>query len=82
MASLLAPLMEAMFVETNPVPAKAALACLGLGTANVRLPLSPAEPETWTRVQSALARVQSARRGALAGLPATAVPHDPAALAS
>lgn len=79
--ALLAPLMEAMFVETNPVPAKAALACLGLATANVRLPLSPAEPETWSRVQAALAHVQSARRGTF-GMPATAIPHDPAALAS
>lgn len=40
-AALLAPLMEAMFVETNPVPVKAAIACLGLSTAMVRLPLSP-----------------------------------------
>lgn len=81
-AMLLTPLMEALFVETNPVPAKAALACLGLATAHVRLPLSPAEPETWTRVQTALAQVQAARRGGLAALPIASVPDDAAALAS
>lgn len=62
MSGLLAPLMEALFAETNPVPVKAALACLGIGTGMVRLPLSPAEPQTWTRVQGALAGVQAARR--------------------
>ncbi|MGD8199141.1 4-hydroxy-tetrahydrodipicolinate synthase [Ornithinimicrobium sp. W1679] len=66
----LAPLMEAMFVETNPVPVKAALACLGLGTAMVRLPLSPAEPGTWSQVQTALAGVVAARRAARTDPPA------------
>lgn len=85
--AVLAPLMDAMFAETNPVPVKAALACLGLATAHVRLPLSPAEPDTWTRVQGALAGVQSARRSArgarIGQLPTQlAVPHDAAAVAS
>jgi 4-hydroxy-tetrahydrodipicolinate synthase len=61
-SALLAPLVEAMFVETNPAPVKAALACLGLATAHVRLPLSPAEPATWTAVQRALAGLQAHRR--------------------
>ncbi|GAA5164056.1 4-hydroxy-tetrahydrodipicolinate synthase [Ornithinimicrobium tianjinense] len=61
-AALLAPLVEAMFVETNPVPVKAAMACLGLSTGIVRLPLSPAEPGTWTAVQRALAGLQAHRR--------------------
>ncbi|WP_153393925.1 4-hydroxy-tetrahydrodipicolinate synthase [Ornithinicoccus halotolerans] len=50
----LAPLASALFCETNPVPVKAALACLGLGTGLVRPPLAPAEPDTWARVQAAL----------------------------
>src|SRR5690606_20679375 len=50
----LAPLMGALFSETNPVPLKAALACLGLATGMVRSPLVPAAPDTWARVQSAL----------------------------
>lgn len=61
-AALLAPVMAAMFAETNPVPLKAALACLGIATAMVRLPLSPAEPGTWTQVQRALAGLQAHRR--------------------
>lgn len=63
----LAPVMEAMFVETNPVPLKAALACLGLSSAMVRLPLSPAEPGTWTQVQRALAGLQAHRRSVRLG---------------
>lgn len=50
----LAPLMSALFSETNPVPLKAALACLGLATGMVRSPLVPAAPDTWARIQSAL----------------------------
>lgn len=63
-AALLAPLVAALFAETNPVPLKAALACLGLGTAAVRLPLVPAEPATWTALQQALAGLQAHRRSA------------------
>ncbi len=61
-AALLAPLVAAMFVETNPVPVKAALACLGLATGTVRAPLAAAEPATWTAVQQALAGLQAHRR--------------------
>lgn len=51
----LAPLMDAMFVETNPVPVKVGLACLGLAGSAVRAPLAPAEPETWAQVLHATA---------------------------
>ena len=82
-SALLAPLMDAMFTETNPVPVKAALACLGLSTGMVRLPLSPAEPRTWTQVQQALAGLQAARRATTADLTAVrSMPHDAGALAS
>ena len=50
----LAPLVSALFSESNPVPLKAALACLGLATGMVRSPLAPAAPDTWARIQSAL----------------------------
>lgn len=53
----LAPLMDAMFAETNPVPVKAALACLGLSTGMVRAPLAPAEPDTWARVHAAMSAI-------------------------
>jgi 4-hydroxy-tetrahydrodipicolinate synthase len=75
LARRLAPLMEAMFVETNPVPVKAALACMGIGTGMVRAPLAPAEPETWSRVQAALSGLGVAR------VPATLGATTPAAAA-
>jgi len=40
LADELAPLVEALFVESNPVPLKAALAAMGHCTAEVRLPLT------------------------------------------
>lgn len=35
------PLFKDLFIETNPVPVKAALAMMGVGTEEVRLPLVP-----------------------------------------
>lgn len=43
----LLPMMQAMFWETNPAPVKYAASCLGLCTAELRLPLS--EPGEATR---------------------------------
>lgn len=40
------PLFRNCFVESNPIPAKAALESMGLCRATVRLPLSEATPET------------------------------------
>ena len=40
------PLFKALFVEPNPIPAKAAMAQLGLMENSLRLPLVPATPET------------------------------------
>lgn len=40
------PLFKGCFVESNPVPVKAAMACLGLMSPKVRLPLSEAAPAT------------------------------------
>lgn len=39
--ALLAPLCRALFLESNPVPVKEALALLGRGDGSVRLPLAP-----------------------------------------
>jgi 4-hydroxy-tetrahydrodipicolinate synthase len=47
-------LCGAMFVETNPVPVKAAAAQLGLATAEVRLPLVPLEAASLERLSTAL----------------------------
>lgn len=43
---LLFPLSRALFAETNPCPAKAALAMLGKCENNLRLPLVPVSPAT------------------------------------
>jgi len=50
----LAPLVRALFAETNPVPLKAALALLGLVTDEVRLPLMPLSPGARARMAAAL----------------------------
>jgi 4-hydroxy-tetrahydrodipicolinate synthase len=50
----LLPLMRANFSETNPVPVKLALECLGRCSARVRLPLGPAAESTRDEVTTAL----------------------------
>jgi 4-hydroxy-tetrahydrodipicolinate synthase len=50
----LLPLMDALFLESNPIPLKAALELLGLGGDAVRLPLVSAAPATRTRLAEAL----------------------------
>ena len=52
-------LCRAMFVETNPVPVKAAAAILGYCTSEVRLPLAPLSEAAQRRVESALAAWQA-----------------------
>ena len=46
MQEMLLPLFKALFVEPSPIPAKAAMAQLGLMENCLRLPLVPATPET------------------------------------
>lgn len=50
----LLPLMDALFLESNPIPLKALLQMLGLGSDRLRLPLVPAAPATRTRLAEAL----------------------------
>jgi 4-hydroxy-tetrahydrodipicolinate synthase len=59
-------LCRAMFVETNPVPVKAAAALLGYCTPEVRLPLVPLSEAAQRRVESALAAWQAAQTAAIA----------------
>ena len=42
----LLPLINALFSEVNPIPAKAAVAAMGFGQEHLRLPLTPMEPAT------------------------------------
>jgi 4-hydroxy-tetrahydrodipicolinate synthase len=50
----LLPMMDALFLESNPIPTKAALAILGLCENVVRLPLTPAEESTQQKLSELL----------------------------
>jgi 4-hydroxy-tetrahydrodipicolinate synthase len=50
----LLPLMDALFLESSPVPLKAGLKLMGLAGDTLRLPLVPAEPATVARLAEAL----------------------------
>ena len=54
----LIPLCDALFCEVNPIPVKAAMEMLGLCTAEVRLPLSPADEGVCKRVANALRKLE------------------------
>ncbi len=49
-----APLFSALFLETNPIPVKAALNMMGKGSEEVRLPLTPLAIEFRSKLQAAL----------------------------
>ena len=42
----LMPLINALFSEVNPIPAKAAVSAMGFGREILRLPLTPMEDDT------------------------------------
>jgi 4-hydroxy-tetrahydrodipicolinate synthase len=50
----LAPLFKAMFLETNPMPVKAAMALMGLIKNKLRLPLVPLSHSHYTELNAAL----------------------------
>jgi 4-hydroxy-tetrahydrodipicolinate synthase len=51
----LLPLMQANFLETNPIPVKAGLAMMGMIEEVYRLPLVPMKPENRARLEKVLA---------------------------
>jgi 4-hydroxy-tetrahydrodipicolinate synthase len=51
----LAPLVRAMFIESNPMPVKHALWRMGRIEGELRLPLCPVSPESAARIDAALA---------------------------
>lgn len=53
----LIPLFDACFVESNPIPVKAALSALGYCTPQMRLPLVQAEPSTMQLMQKIVTKV-------------------------
>lgn len=50
----LLPLFKALFLETNPIPVKAALAGMGLIENNLRLPLTPMQPGKYAQLETVL----------------------------
>jgi 4-hydroxy-tetrahydrodipicolinate synthase len=56
------PLMEINFVESNPIPVKAALAEMGLLEPSWRLPLVPPKPENRARIRAVLESLKLVER--------------------
>jgi 4-hydroxy-tetrahydrodipicolinate synthase len=56
------PLMEVNFVESNPIPVKAAMAQMGLLEAAWRLPLVPPKAENQERIRGVLASLGMVER--------------------
>lgn len=50
----LMPLFKALFIESNPIPVKAALARMGLIENNLRLPLTPMLPDKFAQLEPVL----------------------------
>jgi 4-hydroxy-tetrahydrodipicolinate synthase len=49
------PLMQVNFIETNPIPVKAALAMMGMIEEIYRLPMVPMKPENRAKLEKVLA---------------------------
>lgn len=54
----LLPVMEAMFLETNPAPVKYALSRLGLCSGELRLPMWEVDDETKRKIDEAMSRLR------------------------
>jgi len=61
------PLMEVNFIESNPIPVKAALALMGLLEPVYRLPMVPPKEENLTRIEKVLESVGLLGRVTVAG---------------
>lgn len=48
------PLIEALFCEVNPIPVKAAMNLMGMGTGPLRMPLTEMEPENQARLKATM----------------------------
>lgn len=53
----LLPLMQVNFIESNPIPVKAALEALGVAPAHYRLPLAPPSTASRQRIEAVLAEL-------------------------
>jgi 4-hydroxy-tetrahydrodipicolinate synthase len=61
------PLMEINFIESNPIPVKAALALMGLIEPVYRLPMVPPQPENLARIKKVLEQLGLLGRVTVAG---------------
>jgi len=52
------PLIQVNFIETNPIPCKAAMAAMGLIEENFRLPMVPASPAAREKVMRVLQQLK------------------------
>ena len=57
----LLPLMQINFIESNPIPVKAALEALGVAPARYRLPLTPPSTASRQRIEAVLAELRLCR---------------------
>jgi 4-hydroxy-tetrahydrodipicolinate synthase len=48
------PLMEVNFIESNPIPVKAAMSLMGLLEPVWRLPMTPPMPQSWSKIEAVL----------------------------
>ena len=54
----LAPLMQLLFCEVNPIPVKKAMEFLGFATSILRLPLTEMEPQNAAKLKAEMARLK------------------------
>jgi len=57
----LAPLVRSMFLETNPIPVKAACRLMGLAAGPLRLPLAPMSPDKENTLKESVERLGEGR---------------------
>ena len=60
------PLMQANFIESNPMPAKAVLAMMGMMEENYRLPMMPVKAETRAKLEKLVAELDLAKTAVVA----------------
>ena len=58
----LIPLIRSLFIETNPIPVKAALALMGKCSGELRLPMTPMAESNLKKPKVAIARFRAAAK--------------------
>ena len=60
------PLMQANFIESNPMPVKAVLAIMGIVGENYRLPMVPVKPDTRAKLEKIVAELDLVKTAVVA----------------